>query len=192
MQTITLPKIYSKEEYLSMEEKAEFKSEYNNGEIIPMTGASIKHNRIIINLIIALTRAITDENCEIFANDLRLWIPEYNQYTYPDVMIIKGEPIFEENRTDTIMNPSIIFEVLSKSTSSNDRGDKFNFYRSIPQFQEYVLIDQYQVHIEHFSKTSDGNWLFTESKKKDGILKLVSVNCEIKHQDIYQRVTFEN
>ncbi len=192
MQTITLPKIYSREEYLIMEEKAEFKSEYNNGDIIPMTGASLKHNRITINLIIALNNAIKDENCEIFANDLRVWIPEYNQYTYPDILIIKGEPVFEGNRTDTIMNPSIIFEVLSKSTGNRDRGEKFNYYRSIPEFQEYILIDQYQVHIEHFSKTSDNNWLFTESKQKEGILKLVSLNCEINHQDIYNRVTFEN
>jgi Uma2 family endonuclease len=192
METTTLPKLYSQEEYLNLEEKFEFKNEYNDGEIIPMTGASLRHNQIIINLIVSLSKVINEDNWEIFANDLRLWIPQYNQYTYPDVMIVKDEPILAENRTDTITNPSIIFEILSKSTSNRDRGEKFNYYRSISEFQEYILIDQYQVHIEHFSKTSENSWLFTESKEKDGILRLVSLNCEINHQDIYKRVIWEN
>jgi Uma2 family endonuclease len=183
---------YSIEEYLAHEETAEYRSEYHDGEIVPMTGASINHNRIVINLVVALSLSLQEQPYEVFLNDLRLWIPRYREYTYPDVLIIKNEAIFQEGRTDTVLNPSIIFEVLSKSTSSRDRGDKFTYYRSIPEFREYILIDQYQTHIEHFSKTPEGNWLLRESDDEDGVLTLASANCQIPHRQIYERVTFEN
>ncbi len=182
---------YSRAEYLAQEETAEYRSEYHNGEIVAMTGGSLNHNQIIINLIIALTLPLREQNYQVYTSDLRLWIPRYNEYTYPDILIIKDEPIFEERRTDTVINPSIIFEVFSKSTSSRDRGDKFTFYRSLPEFQEYILIDQYQSHIEQFSKTKEGNWLFSESDDEEGILTLVSANCQIPYRQIYDRVTFE-
>lgn len=188
----TSPRLYSIEEYLEHEETSECRSEYHDGEIIPMTGGSINHNQIIINLVIALTLSLKEQNYRVYASDLRLWIPRYREYTYPDVLIIQGEPIFQEGRQNTVINPSIIIEVLSKSTSSRDRGDKFTYYRSIPEFQEYILIDQYQVHIEQFSKTPEGNWLFKESDDEAGILTLVSANCQITHRQIYERVNFEN
>jgi Uma2 family endonuclease len=188
----TPPRLYSLEEYLTLEESAEYRSEYRNGEIVPMTGGSINHNQIIINLIIALGLALRQQDYLIYTSDLRLWIPRYQQYTYPDILIIKGEPIFQEGRTDIVTNPSIIFEILSKSTSSRDRGDKFTYYRSISEFQEYILIDQYQFHIEQFSKTSEGNWLFKESDDEDGVLTLASANCQIPHRQIYDRVNFNN
>ncbi|OUL27933.1 hypothetical protein BV378_09290 [Nostoc sp. RF31YmG] len=188
----TAPRLYSIEEYLTLEESAEYRSEYRNGEIVPVTGGSINHNQIIINLIIALGLALRQQDYLVYTSDLRLWIPRYREYTYPDVLIIKDEPIFQEGRTDTVINPSIIFEILSKSTSSRDRGDKFTYYRSIPEFQEYILIDQYQFHIEQFSKTSEGNWLFKESDDEDGVLTLASANCQIPHRQIYERVKFEN
>ncbi|BAY44177.1 hypothetical protein SAMD00079811_17730 [Scytonema sp. HK-05] len=185
------PSLHSIEEYFALEETADYRSEYRDGEIVPMTGGSINHNQIVVNLIIALTLALREQDYHVYANDLRLWIPRFRQYTYPDVLIIKGEPVFESGRTDTVLNPNIIFEVLSKSTSSRDRGDKFTYYRSIPQFQEYVLIDQYQIHIEQFSKTPEGNWLFSESDAEDGVLTLVSANCQIPHRQIYERVKFD-
>jgi Uma2 family endonuclease len=188
----TPPRQYSREEYLALEETADYRSEYRNGEIIPMTGGSINHNQIIINLVVALGLALREKDFRVYTSDLRLWIPHYQQYTYPDILIIKDAGIFQEGRTDTIINPSIIFEVLSKSTSSRDRGDKFTYYRSIPEFQEYILIDQYQIHIEQFSKTPEGNWLLRESDNEDGILNLASANCQIPHRQIYERVQFEN
>jgi len=187
----TLPRQYSIEEYLEHEETAEYRSEYRNGEIIPMTGGSINHNRIIRNLSRLLQLGLQGQPYEVFLSDLRLWIPQYRQYTYPDLLIIKDEPIFQPGRTDTVLNPSIIFEVLSKSTSSRDRGDKFTYYRSIPQLQEYILIDQYQIHIEQFSKTPEGNWLLREFDDEDGILSLASTNSQIPHRQIYERVKFE-
>lgn len=188
----TPPQQFTIEEYLAHEETAEYRSEYRNGEIIPMAGASINHNRIIRNLSRLLELRLQGQPLEVFLSDLRLWIPRYREYTYPNILIIKDEAIFQEGRTDTVLNPSIIFEVLSKSTSSRDRGDKFTYYRSIPQFQEYILIDQYQIHIEQFSKTSEGKWLFSESDDEDGILTLASANSQIPHRQIYERVTFEN
>ena len=186
----TPPRHYSTEEYFALEETTEYRNEYHDGEIIPMTGGSINHNQIIVNLIIALSLVLREQNYNVYANDLRLWIPRYREYTYPDVLIIKDEPVFEERRSDTVVNPSIIFEVLSKSTSSRDRGDKFTYYRSISEFQEYILIDQYQVHIEQFSKTPEGNWLLSESDAEDGILNLVSAKCQIPHRQISERVNF--
>lgn len=185
------PRFYSIEEYFGYEETADYRSEYRNGEIVTSTGGSINHNQIVVNLVIALTLALREQDYSVYTSDLRLWIPRYRQYTYPDVLIIKGEPIFQERRTDTVLNPSIIFEVLSKSTSSYDKGGKFTYYRSMSQFQEYVLIDQYQIHIEQFSKTPEGNWLFSESDVKDGVLTLVSANCQIPHRQIYERVKFD-
>jgi len=182
---------YSIEEYLAHEEAAEYRSEYSDGEIIPMTGGSINHNQIIINLVLALSPSLRQQNYNVYANDLRLWIPRYREYTYPDILIIKDEPVFQEGRKDTVLNPCIIFEVLSKSTSSRDRGDKFTYYRSTPEFQEYILIDHYQIHIEQFSKTPDGNWLFKETDDEDGVLTLVAANCQIPHRQIYERVNFE-
>jgi Uma2 family endonuclease len=187
----TLPHHYSIEEYFAHEETADFRSEYCDGEIVPMTGGSINHNRIVRNLSRLTELALQGQPYEVFMNDLRLWIPRYRQYTYPYVLIIEGEPVFEEGRSDTVLNPSIIFEVLSKSTSSRGRGDKFTYYRSIPQFQEYVLIDQYQIHVEQFSKTSEGNWLFRESDDANGVLSLVSAKCQIPYSGIYERVKFE-
>jgi Uma2 family endonuclease len=185
------PRLHSIEEYFALEESADYRSEYRDGEIVPMTGGSINHNQIVVNLIIALTLALREQDYHVYGNDLRLWIPRYRQYTYPDVLILKGEPVFEEGRTDTVLNPNIIFEVLSKSTSSRDRGDNFTYYRSLPQFQEYVLIDQYQIHIEQFSKTPEGNWLFSEYDAEDGVLTLVSPNCQIPYRQIYERVKFD-
>ncbi|AFY43269.1 Uma2 family endonuclease [Nostoc sp. PCC 7107] len=185
------PSQYSAEEYLAHEEAAECRSEYRDGEIIPMTGGSINHNRIIRNLSRLLEIGLQTQPYEVFLSDLRLWIPRYQAYTYPDVLIIKDEPVFQSGRKDTVINPSIIFEVLSKSTSSRDRGDKFTYYRSIPEFQEYILIDQYQLHIEQFSKTPDGNWLFKETDDEDGVLNLAAANCQIPHRQIYERVNFE-
>ncbi|HYW18961.1 MAG TPA: Uma2 family endonuclease [Nodularia sp. (in: cyanobacteria)] len=188
----TPPRQYSIEEYLAQEETAEYRSEYCNGEILPMAGGSINHNRIIRNLSRLLELSLQEQPYEVFLSDLRLWIPHYREYTYPDILIIKDEAVFQEGRTDTVLNPSIIFEVLSKSTSSRDRGDKFTYYRSIPELQEYILIDQYQIHIEQFSKTPEGNWLLRESDNENGVLTLASANCQIPHRQIYERVKFEN
>ena len=133
-------KNYTLDEYRELEETAEFSNEYRDGEIVQMTGGSINHSRIIRNLSRVLGNLLEGQPFELFHNDLRLWIPRLRRGTYPDVMVIEGEPVFSEGRTDEILNPIMIVEVLSKSTKDFDREDKFRFYRSIPEFFEYVLV----------------------------------------------------
>ncbi len=186
----TQQRYYTPEEYLALEEAAEFKSEYHNGEIVPMTGGSINHNSIIINLCAFFKLALRGKNYKVFASDLRLWIPRYQRYTYPDVMVIEGNPVLHNNRTDTITNPVLIVEVLSKSTQNYDHTDKFRYYRSIPEFQEYVLINQYELQIEQYSKTGDAQWLLREFETEDAKITFSSVDLEIAIADIYEGVDF--
>jgi Uma2 family endonuclease len=184
------PKKYTREEYLTLEETAEYKSEYRDGEIIPMAGGTTNHNRIVINLASYLNFAFKKQTYEVFAGDVRLWIPRYNIYTYPDLMIIEGKAVYEGKGTTTVTNPLIIIEVLSSSTSSYDKGKKFRYYRSLPSFKEYILIDQYSFFVEQFSKTKDNKWLLTEYENESDILAFPSLNFEISLQDIYKRVDF--
>jgi Uma2 family endonuclease len=125
-----------------------------------------------------------------YIGDLRLWIPRYRQYTYPDVFVIKGKPVFQGQRMDTILNPCLIVEVLSKSTKAYDRTDKFRYYRSIPEFQEYVLIDQYSIAIEQYTKTDEDAWLFRAYESDAEKITLASVNIEMAIADIYEDVDF--
>ena len=184
-------KIYTPEEYLALEETAEFRSEYWNGDILPMTGGSINHNRIAGTIYAYLKFAKRGRNWEPFINDLRVWIPRDRRYTYPDVFVIQSQPIFQEKRTDTVMNPCLIIEVLSKSTQDYDRTDKFRSYRSIPDFQEYLLVSQYERYVEHHTKTDDG-WVLREYESDSAIIHLSSIRVEITIADIYEGVTFEN
>jgi Uma2 family endonuclease len=192
MQTILKPqkKKYTPEEYLALEEKAEFRSEYHDGEIIPMTGGSINHNRITGNIYAYIKYQVRGKNKEAFTNDLRVWMNRYQRYVYPDVFIIQGTPILHESRTDTITNPRLIVEVLSKSTQQYDHTEKFRYYRSIPDFQEYLLINQYEVSIEHYIKTGEKEWILREYENMDEAIQLSSIDVEITLNDIYEGVDF--
>ncbi|BAU64768.1 hypothetical protein STA3757_21430 [Stanieria sp. NIES-3757] len=184
------PKKYTREEYLALEETAEYKSEYRDGEIIPMAGGTTNHNKIAGNIYVNFRVAFKENNYEIFIGDVRLLIPRYNIYTYPDVMIIEGKAVYEGKGTTTVTNPWLIIEVLSSSTSSYDKGKKFRYYRSLPSFKEYILIDQYGFFVEQYSKTEDNKWLLTESENESDILAFTSLNFQISLQDIYERVDF--
>ncbi|PMB09826.1 hypothetical protein CEN48_22105 [Fischerella thermalis CCMEE 5282] len=181
---------YTPEEYLALEEVAEFKSEYWDGEIVPMAGGSINQNRIVGNVYTYLKFHLRGKNQEPFLSDLRLWIPRYRQYTYPDILVIQGNPALYNNRIDTITNPLLIVEVLSKSTQKYDHTDKFRFYRSIPEFREYVLINQYEFQIEQYIKTGKGEWLFREYETEDAIINFVSIGLEMAIANIYESVDF--
>ena len=184
-------KTYTPAEYFALEETAEFRSEYWNGEIVPMTGGSINHNRIAGAIHAYLKFARRGKNWEPFINDLRVWIPRDRRYTYPDVFVIQSQPTFQGRRTDTVMNPCLIIEVLSKSTQDYDRTDKFRSYRSIPEFQEYLLVSQYEMYVEHHIKTDDG-WVLREYESDSAIIQLASIGVEIAIADIYEGVTFES
>ncbi|MFB2922352.1 Uma2 family endonuclease [Aerosakkonema funiforme] len=191
MQTQTEKRYYTREEYLALEETAEYKSEYHDGEIVPMTGGTTNHNKIAGNLFAHLKFALRGRNYELFIADVRLWVPRYRKYFYPDLMIIQAEPVYEGAGTTTVTNPSLIVEVLSNSTRSYDKGDKFDYYRSIPEFREYILIDQYKFHVEQLVKTSEGKWLLTYYESADGVLALDSVDFQIPLSDIYEGINFE-
>ncbi|GGA49740.1 Uma2 family endonuclease [Okeania sp. KiyG1] len=182
---------YSSEEYLEREKTAEFRSEYRDGEIIPMTGGTLNHNRIGLNVVSALKYGTKGQSYETFMSDLRLSIPTKNIYTYPDVMVISTPVIYAEGRRDTITNPQIIVEVLSRSTESYDRGQKFEYYRRVNSFREYILIDQYRYYVEQFSKTEDGKWWLSEYEGDGAILSFSSVEFQISLSDIYENVEFE-
>ena len=182
---------FTQEQYLALEETAEYKSEYLDGEIIPMTGGSTNHNQIAGNLYIALSLALKKRNYRIFIGDVRLWVPKVRLYTYPDVMVIFGEPEYHNNRTDMITNPQVIVEVLSKSTKNYDRSDKFAFYKTIPTFREYILIHQTKIHVEQYAKTENKRWLYCEYDEEDPALVFNSFQLEVPLSDVYEQVNFE-
>ena len=190
MQVQVEKRYYTPEEYCQLEETAEYKNEYLDGEIIPMTGATTNHNLIAGNFYKNFPTKINNEDYWAFMSDVRLWMPIYRFYTYPDVMVIKGKPLYEGKGTNTVTNALIIVEVLSKSTRDYDRTDKFKFYRSIPDFKEYILIDQYRYYLEQFYQQNNGEWLFKVYESDKDALRFYSVDFQISLMDIYQRIDF--
>lgn len=183
---------YTPEQYLELEEKSEFRSEYRDGEIVAMTGGTTNHNKITLNLAASLKITVRGKKYDVYMADVRLWIPRYRQYTYPDVMLIEGEPVYTGTNTTTVMNPSLIAEVLSKSTKNYDQGDKFLYYRSIPEFKEYILVDQYNYHAMQYVKTAEDKWLLTELEGKEKTLSLQTIDFQIQLSDLYEQVDFTN
>ncbi|MEQ9672041.1 Uma2 family endonuclease [Coleofasciculus sp. G2-EDA-02] len=190
MQLQTQKRSYTPEEYLELEEKAEYKHEYRDGDIVPMTGGTTNHNEIALNFAANLKFGLRGQNYRVYIGDVRLWIPRYRQYTYPDVMVIEGEPIYTGTATTTVMNPSLIVEVLSKSTKNYDLGDKFIYYRSIPEFKEYILIDQTKYHVMQYAKNPNSQWLLSEQESAEAVLELRSIEFQINVSDIYENVNF--
>jgi Uma2 family endonuclease len=188
---VTQKRYYSPEEYLALEEAADYKSEYLDGEIVPMAGGSTNHNQIAGNFYAELNFAFKKLDYRVFMSDVRLWIPQRRIYTYPDVMVVAGEPEYYINRTDTITNPRVIIEVLSPSTKGYDSSKKFEAYRTISTFVEYLLVDQTRRYVEHFSKTDKKRWSFRDYDESDEGITLASISFEISLTDIYNKVTFE-
>jgi Uma2 family endonuclease len=184
-------KFYSPDEYRELEETAEFRNEYRDGEIVKMSGGSINHSQIIGNIYAFLKSALRGKKARPFMSDLRLWIPRYRRGTYPDVMVVEGELVCTEGRKDEILNPVLIVEVLSKSTKDFDREDKFRFYRSIPEFREYVLVNQSEFLVAQYIKTESNEWLFREYEGESAIVSFASLEVQMSMLDIYELVVFE-
>jgi len=184
------PQTYTADEYLTLEVEAETRSEYRNGEILPMAGGTPTHNKLNSNLNALLWFSLKGKPYDLFITDQRLWIPERNIYTYPDVMVIPRPVELQPGRKDTVMNPVLIVEVLSNSTENYDRGDKFAAYRTLETFQEYLLIDQSQFHVEQYAKQRPNQWLFTEHHGEDVRVALASMPVEIVLSDLYENVEF--
>ena len=184
---------YSQTEYFELEEAAEYKSEYHRGKIVQMATNSANHNMIVGDFVTPLNFAFKGQQYyHLFALGLRLWIPQEQFCTYPDVMVVAGKLEFAEGRKDAITNVVMVAEVLSESTADYDRGDKFQLFRYIPTLREYVLIDQYQMQVEQFVKTDDNKWILSEYAGADAVLVLSSVRFEMSLGEMYDRVDFES
>jgi Uma2 family endonuclease len=188
MMVVAAPKALTVEEYLKREDQAPEKSEFINGEIIPMAGASANHNRLTGKLHALLLFALEDHGYSVFMSDMRLWIAESQSYFYPDVMVIAEEPLFTDGKQMAVANPCLIAEVLSASTEGFDKNQKFGFYRSIPELQEYLLIDQSRYFVEHYKKIGDRQWLLTELMGEKAEIELSFSGLNIKLAELYRRV----
>jgi Uma2 family endonuclease len=176
------------EEYLANERVAEYKSEYFAGEVFALAGASRGHNLIVTNLIVTVGGKLRGGGCDIYGSDLRVKVIPLGKYTYPDVTIACGGQEFEDDREDTLLNPTVIIEVLSDSTEKYDRGVKFEHYRRIVSLREYILVSQGRPLVEQYVRGEDGGWIFTEAHGPDGILVLSSIGQTLALSDIYNRV----
>jgi len=177
------------EEYLALERKAEYKSEYLNGFIFAMAGASREHDRIAVNVIAGIHAQLRGRPCEVFSSDMRVKVSPTGLYTYPDTSVLCGEARFEDTEVDTLLNPSVIVEVLSESTEAYDRGKKFAHYQSLESLTDYVLIAQDEARVEHFVRQGE-QWLLTVTSDLNAVLRLASIGCELPLREIYDRVKF--
>lgn len=182
----------SPEEYLEMERQAETRSEYWNGEIYAMAGASRTHNLIVRNIARGLDPRQGGKACEVYTNDMRVEVSPAGQYAYPDAVIVCGDPQFKDAAEDTLLNPTVIIEVLSKSTAAFDRGEKFEHYCNLASLTDYLLVSQDRASIEHRSRKADNTWQLTFYYGLDAVVPLPKIGCELRLSEVYDMVQFPN
>lgn len=188
----TAPKFFlSPTQYLAQERKAELKSQYYRGEIFAMAGASREHNLVVGNLVREIGNALKDRKCEVYPSDMRVKVAATGLYTYPDATVICGDPEFEDNQFDTLINPTILFEVLSDLTESWDRGGKFRQYREIPSLKEYVMVTQDRASVERYIRQADGGWLLQEIQSIEDPVRFDSIDVTVPLSEIYRNIRFE-
>jgi Uma2 family endonuclease len=179
------------EQYLELERKAEFRSEFYGGEIFAMAGGSPLHSFLIAAASRVIGNGVISKGCGVFVSDLRVHAGSSGLITYPDVAVICGPMQFLPGTKDTITNPVVLVEVLSPATEAYDRGTKFELYRQLPSLQEYVLVSQSRMHIEKFRREQDGRWTLTEASGEAGVIRLESVDCDLPLRDVYAGAEFE-
>ena len=185
------PKPYlTPEQYLTLERTAAYKSEYFRGEVFAMAGASPTHVLVVSNMVAALHGQLRRRPCTVYSTDLRVKVEASGLYTYPDIVVVCGDLQFDDDHQDTLLNPTLIVEVLSESTKDYDRGGKFAQYRKITSFAEYVLVAQDEYHVEHFVKQPQGGWLLSETNRLEDTLTLSSIECILPLSDVYEKVQF--
>jgi len=177
------------EEYLAMERASEYRHEYYQGEITDMTGASREHNLIVANLLAGLHSQLRKRPCEVYANDMRVKVSESGLCTYPDLIVVCSKPQFEDNQFDTLLNPTVIIEVLSHSTEEYDRGKKFARYRKLDSLTDYLLVAQDRMHVEQFTRQQNDTWLFSEAEQPTAVIRLASIDSELLLETIYEKVS---
>ena len=188
----TVPKsLMSESAYLAFERQSREKHEFYLGEIFAMAGASRRHNLITLNLGGELRQRLKDRRCEAYVGDMRVRANPTGLYTYPDVVVVCGAPEFLDSEVDTLLNPTLLIEVLSDSTEKDDRGTKFKSYRQLPSLREYILVSQSEPLIEHFTRRGDTYWELTETAGLESQLVLSSLGCQIPLAEIYSKVAFD-
>lgn len=182
---------YTAEEYLTLERSAPYKSEFHDGQIYAMTGASRKHNLITVNIARELSIQLKKRPCEAYINDMRVKSAEARNYYYPDIAVVCGAPQFEDAQVDTLLNPTLLIEVLSPSTEAYDRGGKFAHYRKIPSLREYLLVTQDQPGIERYMRQGDF-WILSEAIGLEASMPLESIDCILSLSEVYDKVLDDN
>jgi Uma2 family endonuclease len=180
------------EQYLAAERQAETKSEYLRGEVFAMGGASRAHNLIAGNIFANLHSQLRQRASEVYQGDMRVKVTPTGLYTYPDVVVVCEPPKFEDDQVDTLLNPTLLIEVLSKSTEGYDRGGKSEHFRRLQSLREYLLIAQDKVHIERFTRQADGTWSLWETNDAQATIELSTIQCVLAVPDIYAKVVFED
>ena len=179
------------QEYLALERKAEYKSEYFDGEVFATSGASRAHSLVVGNVVRTLGNQALGRDCNVYPSDLRVKIERTGKYVYPDVVITCGQEQFEDEELDTLLNPVLIVEVLSDSTEAYDRGKKFEHYQFIESLAEYVLIAQDHARVEQYAKQKDGTWAYSDSRSPADVVHLAAIGCEMVLEDVYAKVALD-
>ena len=179
----------TEDQYLALDRAAEIRSEYFDGEMFAMSGGSMLHARLAVNLLVELKNVLRERDCEAFTSDFRVRVSS-KMYTYPDVSVVCGKPTLADAHQDILLNPIAIFEVLSPSTEKYDRGLKLQHYQTIPSLQEYLLVDQNQVRIEQYTRRQDNTWTFRDYRSLDDRLQLDSAGVSLSLRAIYDRIDF--
>ena len=177
---------FTQEEYLQMERAAEQKHEYFNGEIFAMSGAGNRHNIIFRNLYGDLAYRLRGKPCQPYGSDMRVHIPENTLYTYPDISIFCRDIINDEGDNDIFVQPSVLIEILPRSTRNYDRGTKFKLYRDIPTLKEYVLVDSVAINVEIFRLHENGHWQLHEYKKLADAFQIETVGFQLTLEELYK------
>jgi len=180
------------EEYLALERQAEYKSEYFDGEIFSMSGASPNHNQITANVLAEIHAQFKKRPSRVYVNDMRVKVSPTGLYTYPDIVALCDKSRFDDTQKDTLLNPTVLIEVLSDSTANYDRGIKFKHYRTLDSLKEYLLVAQDEYHIEHYVRQANNQWLLSETSDLQDVIELPSINCRLALTDIYNKVEIEN
>lgn len=181
----------SPEDYLAIEREAHDKSEYFSGQMWAMAGASRPHNNIVTNLVREISSRLRGRPCETYANDLRVRVSSAGLYTYPDVVIVCGEPEFIDVKGDTLVNPTVLVEVLSPGTEAWDRGGKWAQFQRLPSLQEYILVSQDAMIVERFTRQEGGAWLYSRAEGPDAALSFASLSLSVPLPDVYDRIVFD-
>jgi Uma2 family endonuclease len=189
MSTLSKPYL-TPEQYLEIERKAEFKSEYYQGEMFAMSGARFAHIQIVTNTSGELRQQLRGRPCQPLSSDMRVRVTPVGLYTYPDVVVVCGEPQFLDDTFDTLLNPTVIIEVLSESTEVYDRTRKLDLYRSLESLAEYVMISSLRVWVERHTRLPDGAWNYDQKTSLEDTIDLKSVDCHLRLADLYERVAF--